>query len=425
MGSNNSLIGAIWGAKADTYSWKLNGVLNEESNKLNASTDVASYAVDRFCNNSGSLSLGNKITLTKSCILSASGYTISFWMMASSSATSVYKSILLWEGRGGNGTIYFEMGALSYKWGGDGGGYRSTKFGNFDTWFFVTIVADSNSNLKIYINGSLVISDARCTVVSSDVTIILGPAPDIYLSDLKMYPSCLNADSINQQYYFIPSPPTPYSNNNTTSGVIKISLFDTTHTFVSLNFNQIFFIGDKNNFLDPTVCIWSSLHATLKNVKHYNQTRYSQYSNVTNYDYIFATTATDPNPSIMFYYNDLSKVKKVIIYNRTSCCWNNLTFYKLECIYDNNITKTSSFRLTSELIQTVFEAKAVGLQNAVDPPPSSSSSSYQSQETNVIATASLLPGGTMSVIVLTLLSLFLVSLIIINWSKIFDIGFSE
>ena len=48
--------------------------------------------------------------------------------------------------------------------------------------------------------------------------------------------------------------------------------------------------------------------------------------------------------------------------------------------------------------------------------------SSQSQETNVIATASLLPGGTMSVIVLTLLSLFLVSLIIINWSKIFDLS---
>ena len=153
-------------------------------------------------------------------------------------------------------------------------------------------------------------------------------------------------------------------------------------------------------------------------MKHYNQTQYSQYSNVTNYDYIFATAETDPNHSIMFYYNDLSKIKKVVIYNRTSCCWDRLTYYKLECIYDNKTNITSSFRLTSELIQT-YTLEAQVVSTLIEP------SSSQSQETNVIATASLLPGGTMSVIVLTLLSLFLVSLIILNWSKIFDLGLSD
>ena len=285
-----------------SYSWKLNGSLNEESNKLNAPTAVANYVVGRFFNNSGALSLENKITLTNSCNLTASGYTISFWMMANSSATSVYKPILTWSDGGGYGTIYFDMlRVLSYTWAEEGK-YRSTKFPNFDTWFFVTIVVDSASNVKIYINGSLVISDAKCSIVtySSGVSITLGPAQYIYISDLKIYSSCLNTDSINLQYYLLPSPPAPYIMNNTTSGVIKISLFDT-HNYTPLNFNQIFFLGDKDNFLDPAVCMWSSLYASLKSMKYYNQT---QYSIMTNYEYIFSTASTDPNPSIMFYYND-------------------------------------------------------------------------------------------------------------------------
>ena len=138
---------------------------------------------------------------------------------------------------------------------------------------------------------------------------------------------------------------------------------------------------------------------------------------MTNYDYIFAATDTDPNPSIMFYYNDLSKIKKVVIYNRTSCCWDRLTNYKLECIYDNKTNKTSSFRLTSELIQT-YTLQAQVLPSTLEP---KSPSSSQSQETNVTATASILPGGIMSVIILILLAVFLLSLIILNWSKVFGL----
>ena len=136
-------------------------------------------------------------------------------------------------------------------------------------------------------------------------------------------------------------------------GKIIIDLHTPTSWSEQLNFNQFFFYDSSKNVVNPDSCVVSSKWPGLPWMKYYNEAKYMSLGWPT----IYSSSKEDRNPSVSFKFSDLSKVARIVFYNRSD----NFNFqkrilaYNMRCIYDDEgSAKNNSvvFRFTSELIQT-------------------------------------------------------------------------